>query len=944
MEKLGRWEQVSELFDAALKRDPADRDRFLSGVCGQDAALREEIESLLSAHARSDPLSTPAVAIEIAPEPRPLETIGPYRLIRKIGEGGMGQVWLAEQTEPLSRQVALKLIRSEAFDDALLRRFRSERQSLALMDHPAIAKVFDAGATAGGQPYFVMEYVSGESITAYCDHKKLSIRERLELFLKVCEGVQHAHQKAIIHRDLKPANILVVEVDGKPAPRLIDFGLAKVVVPWAAGESASTAAWGIAGTPGYISPEQAAGGDIDTRTDVYSLGVILYQLLTGSLPFDTEKSGKQPLDESLRQLREEDPPSPSARLGTDKKLAALAAPLRAIESRHLASLLHGDLDCISLKALERDRARRYGTPSELAADITRYLNHEPVEARPASARYRLLKYARRHRMAVGVAASLVILLTGFAIVEAVQLRRITEERDRSARERDRANRIADFMTGMFKVPDPSEARGNQVTAREILDRASTQIETGLAKDPEMQAQLMYVMGKTYQGLGLYRESEAIFRDTLEIQQRALGPNSREAAKTLNDLGTSLMFDGAYAEAEKAHRQALEILQRTAGPQSVDTAKALNNLASALVREGHFTEAGDLYRQSLDIQEKLLGPRDPAILSPMSNLGVVEFDLGNYAEAERLDRETIALRRQISGPDHPETLKTMNNLATLFDHEGRLAEAEQLDREVLDARRRVLGPDHPDTLRSMFNLARIMTLEGQLQEAEKLDRTLLGARQRTLGPENVATLETVLTLAGILAEEDKSAEAERMEHQALDSLRRTVGFDNPETISGAISLAAVQEQEGRYHEAEVAARAELEEARRVLGPDNADTRIAMNTIALALAHQDRYAEAEDMAKQAFDMESKLRATQNLKFVFSTYYLACIAAIRGQRNEAFALLEKSIEEGLWPEAAFAMAHDSELTSLRSDPRFGALASNARQMAAENHGPAPQQRASR
>ncbi|MFY9529154.1 MAG: serine/threonine-protein kinase, partial [Candidatus Acidiferrales bacterium] len=436
-----------------------------------------------------------------ATEPK---SIGPYRLVQKLGEGGMGQVWLAEQTAPLRRQVALKLIRAGMYDDALLQRFQSERQSLAIMDHPSIAKVFDAGATPDGQPFFVMEYVQGISITTYCDQKRLKIRERLELFIKVCEGVQHAHQKAIIHRDLKPANILVVEVDSKPTPRIIDFGLAKATTPEAAGESMFTQGGGFVGTPAYMSPEQADPGvqGIDTRTDVYSLGVILYELLTGSLPFDTNKWQKQPLHEVLRQLREEDPPRPSTKIGTEKESSSAMAEMRSTEPKQLASLLRGDLDWITMKALEKDRARRYGTPSELAADLLRYLNHEPIVARAASAGYRLQKYVRRHRVGVAVVAVIAGLLIAFAGVQGAQLRRIT-------RERDRANRITDFMTSMFKVSDPSEARGNSVTAREILDKASKDAGAGLAKDPELQAQMMNVMGRVYTNLGLYPHAQSL---------------------------------------------------------------------------------------------------------------------------------------------------------------------------------------------------------------------------------------------------------------------------------------------------------------------------------------------------------------------------------------------------------------------------------------------------
>jgi eukaryotic-like serine/threonine-protein kinase len=482
-----------------------------------------------------------------------LKSVGPYRLLKKLGEGGMGQVWLAEQVSPVRREVALKLIKAGVYDDSALRRFQSERQSLAIMDHPAIAKVFDAGATPEGQPYFVMEYVPGVPITDYCDQKKPKIRARLELFIQACEGVQHAHQKAIIHRDLKPENILVVEVDGKPIPRIIDFGLAKAITSQIAGETLFTQVGSFVGTPGYVSPEQADPGalDIDTRTDVYSLGAVLYALFTGSLPIDPRQWQKLPLHEVLRQLREEDPPPPSTKVGLEKESSRAIAESRGMEPRQLASLLHGDLDWITMKALERDRARRYGSPSELAADIRRYLRNEPVVARPASAGYRLRKYVLRHRVAVGVTAGLLLLLVGFAAVQATQLRRIT-------RERDRANRITEFMTNMFKVTNPSEARGKTVTAREILDKASQEIDAGLAKDPDLQAQMMDVMGQVYDNLGLYSRAQTLLQQAVDIRRRVLGPENLDTLRSMSNLSRTLDHQWHYAEAETLIRQTLDI--------------------------------------------------------------------------------------------------------------------------------------------------------------------------------------------------------------------------------------------------------------------------------------------------------------------------------------------------------------------------------------------------
>jgi non-specific serine/threonine protein kinase/serine/threonine-protein kinase len=625
-----------------------DRDNPAPALDSQPA--QAILETLVPTPGDGDATLGSAQAIE-APARRDLTSIGPYRLLKKIGEGGMGQVWLAEQTEPVRRQVALKLIKVGIYDDGVLKRFQAERQSLAMMDHPAIAKVFDAGSTPDGQPYFVMEYVPGLPITEYCDQKQMSIRQRLDQFIKVCDGVQHAHLKAIIHRDLKPANILVAEVDGKPLPRIIDFGLAKATTPEAGGsdETMFTMVGAVVGTLGYMSPEQADSSvlDVDTRTDVYSLGVVLYVLLTGSLPFDSKKL-QRPLHEVLRQLREDEPPRPSSRVGQEKESSASSAGMRGVEAKQLVSLLHGDLDWITMKALEKDRARRYGTPSELAADITRYLENEPVVARPASTGYRLQKYVRRHRVAVAVASGLVVLLAAFMVMQGVQLRRTTRERDRANRERDRATRITDFMTGMFKVSDPSEARGNSITAREILDKASKDIGSGMAKDPEAQAQMMYVMGGVYDSLGLDLQAVALYQQSLEIRRRVLGP------------------------------------------EHPDTIESMAALVPVLDKVGRGEESDQLNHETYRLARRVLGPENPTTLHAMVNEGAFFYDHGRYAEAEKWFRESLDLTRRVLGPENRHTLQPMSMLAATFLQEGRYAEAEKLYRELLDIERRQVG--------------------------------------------------------------------------------------------------------------------------------------------------------------------------------------------------------------------------------------------------------------
>jgi serine/threonine protein kinase len=728
--------------------------------------------------------------------------IGPYRLLRVLGEGGMGEVWLTEQTTPIQRTVALKLIKAGMDTKAVVARFESERQALALMDHPCIARVFDAGSTPEGRPYFVMEYVPGVPITEYCDKHRLTIRERLELFKQVCEAVQHAHQKAIIHRDLKPSNVLVAEQDNKAVPKIIDFGLAKATAQRLTDHTMFTELGLLLGTPAYMSPEQADQSEqnIDTRTDVYSLGVLLYQLLVGALPFETKSLQAVGLEALLRVIREQEPPKPSTKIRSMGEASNVSAQNRREEPRSFARQLQGELDWISMKALEKDRARRYATASELAADISRYLRNEPVLAGPATAAYRLKKYAARHRFALAAAATLLLFLAGFAATQAVELRRITEQRNQVARERDRANRATDFMTNMFRVSDPSQARGNSVTAREILDKASADIDTGLAKDPVLQAQMMHVMADVYDNLGLYARAMPLEQKCAEIRKRVLGPENPDTLKSENNLSILYARLGHIPEAEKLARETLDTSRRVLGPEAPLTLGSMSNLAILLDHEGRVTEAEQLDQQTFDTSRRVLGPEHPNTLKSMMTLANVLWHEGKNAEAEKLDRELLEIRRRVLGPDHPDTLNTMNNLASVLDDEGHYADAEKLYRETLEIQRRVLGPEHPVTVGSMSNLANALDNESQYAEAEKLCRESLEIRRRVLGPEHPNTLESMNNLAAVLSHEGHYDEAEKLARATLDIRQRVLGPENPETAISKYGLGAVEARRGRRDQA------------------------------------------------------------------------------------------------------------------------------------------------
>jgi serine/threonine protein kinase len=907
-----RWERVKDLLHHAMQLDPEQRARFLNESCPQGDPCRSEVDSLLAANEaagsgflappRADPLSGMDDPIGDGGLEAGDLFEGRFRLIEQLGEGGMGQVWLAEQIMPVRRQVALKLIKAGMYDPSVVQRFRSERQSLAMMDHPAIAKVFEAGATAPGQPFFVMEYVPGQSITAYCDQHRLGIRARLELLIQACEGVQHAHQKSIVHRDLKPANILVLDLDGKPAPRIIDFGLAKTTAPRPASESEFTQLGQFVGTPGYMSPEQADPNvqDIDTRTDVYSLGIVLYVLLVGCQPFAVKTGRRPPVDELLRKLREEDPPAPSAKLGGD--------------------------DWIALKALERERSRRYGTPSELAADLRRYLRDEPVAARPASAGYRLRKYTRRHRIAVGVAAGLVVVSAAFTVLQGLELHRTTlerdranQERDRANRERDRAARITDFMTSMFKVPDPSEARGNAVTAREILDKASAAIDGGLPQDAEARSQMLGVMASTYLNLGLYARAHGLAARALEARERLYGSEGPKTLESMSQLGWIFDQEGHDADAESLERSALERERRVLGPEAALTLETMDHLVVIEEAEGRNNDAEQLARQVMESAARTLGPEHDTTLSATNHFARALWYQARYAEAEQQFHKLLEIDRRVLGPDHPQSLAALVNVGLAVYAQRRLHEAEALFREVLSAQERVLGPEHQYTVLTLGNLANLLTEEGHAAEGEKMNREVLAIRLRTLGAEHPETLKAQANLANTLLTEGRVQEADRLQRDMLTVQSRVLGLQNPTTLAAQSNLASILLRERRYREAEKVASETLSAQQRIQGEGHADTLDTLRTLGKIMAYTHRYAEARDLFQGTIDRleASQSTGTDEESRWTAWYNFACVAAAAHRMEDALQYLREAIDRGY--RDVDGLLADEDLRELRHNTQF-------------------------
>jgi tetratricopeptide (TPR) repeat protein len=814
------------------------------------------------------PAPNKTVTVFVPLTEKPGDRIARYKLLQQIGEGGCGVVYMAEQEQPVRRRVALKVIKLGMDTKQVVARFEAERQALALMDHPNIAKVLDAGATETGRPYFVMELVRGIKITDYCDDSNLATHERLELFAQICHAIHHAHQKGVIHRDIKPSNILVTVNDGVPVPKVIDFGIAKATAGRLTDKTLFTAFEQFIGTPAYMSPEQSVmtSLDIDTRSDIYSLGVLLYELLTSKTPFDSRALLKAGLDEMRRIIREEEPQRPSTRLSTftEADLATVAKHHKSAAPK-LLSMLRGDLDWIVMKALEKDRTRRYESASAFAQDIQHHLNHEPVAAAAPSALYKFRKFARRNKVALVTVTAFASVVMAGAIISAGLAVRATRAEKKAKSEASKSRQVAQFLKDTLDGVGPSVALGRDTAMlREILDKTAERVGSDMKHQPEVEAELRSTVGNTYFELGEYGKAEAMEREELSIRKKLAGKEDPDVARVLNKLALVLERRGRLTEAEATDREALAMQRRLLGNWHSEVASSLDGLANVLYQQGKLAECESVHREALAMRRKLLGSKHLEVAQSLHNLGNVLWGQGKLSEAETRHREALAMRRELLGDAHPDLAQSLQNLAlVLLNQPGKLAEAENMIGEALTLQRKLLGKEHPDVANSLSIFAGLRYRQGKLTEAESMHREALSMRRKLLGNEHPGVAQSLQNLALVLQyQPGKLPEAETMIREALAMERKLLGNEHLDVATSLSIFAGLRYSQGNLTEAETMHREALAIQRKRLGDTHPDVAQSLQNLALDLVHQpSKLAEAAKVIADALTMQRKLLGNEH-----------------------------------------------------------------------------------
>jgi serine/threonine protein kinase len=857
-----RWQQIDTLFAAALERAPEEREAFLATTCGDDPELYRAVVTLLEIAAAAE-AELGESASEYA-EPLMAELhdglnsedlahlpengrIGPYRILREVGRGGMGAVYLAERADgEFEKQVALKLVKRGMDSDEVLRRFRHERQILATLEHPHIARLYDGGVADDGRPYLVMEYIEGEPITRYCDERRLSVENRLHLFARVCAAVQFAHHRLVIHRDIKPSNILVT-ADG--TPKLLDFGIAKLLDPAVSADARTRTEMRLL-TPEYASPEQAEGGPVTTASDVYTLGILLYELLTGRRP---REHGGRRADDGLGEV--ERPSSvvmrdlPDRTGGSGPTPAAEIAARRGSATERLRRCLRGDLDTIALRALAAEPDRRYPSAEQLWADVERHLRGLPVEARGDSPAYRARKFVRRHRAGVFAASLVALSLVGGLGAAVSQARRAASERDAAQQERAKAEQVSTFLLSLFDAADPRAAQpagGDTLRARDLLDRGAERVRRELAGQPRLQAQMLSTLGRIYGNLGMYEAGRSLLDDALALQNGSVN-EIRDRATTLALLGELHRREGKYARSDSLYAQVIALYDAQRWTPDSLYVWSLSERGFALSLLGQGEEAAALHQRAYDHLQRQ-NRRDGRLYGYIANnLGELHYELGEYALAESLFRESARVDRTLLGPDHPDLSASLNNLASSIHYhgQGRYAEAEPLYQEAITIARRAYGETHPQVGQFLENLATLHDDRGAHREAESLYREALGIYATVFGRSSVRTAVLLRNLAANRYDVSELAEAEALLRESIAIFEAELGPDHLYTTLAHLSLGRTLTAAGKTDEALHLLRSGLGILERQLPEGHFRLHAARGDLGACLAARGEYEGAEPL---------------------------------------------------------------------------------------------------
>ncbi|MEM7354601.1 MAG: serine/threonine-protein kinase [Acidobacteriota bacterium] len=869
-----RWQRVEALFEAALEHSPAQRPAFLESACRDDTDLRRTLDEMLAADDQADRNLKQAIVEGVHRlQDDGIPSLGPYRLLRRIGAGGMGQVYLAERADrEYEQRVAIKLVRPGTDGSRILARFRRERQILARLEHPHIARLLDGGTAPDGRPYLVMEYIDGQPIDQYCESRDLGLHDRLQLFRTVVQAVQHAHQQLVVHRDLKPGNILITEGGDV---KLLDFGIAKILSPqWHGGLADFTTTASQPLTWSYASPEQIRGEPITTATDIYSLGVVLYQLLTGQRPFDLRNAAPQ---EALQRLCEERPLAPS------RAIADRSDP----PSAHLrwSRRLRGDLDSIVLTALHQDRGRRYGSAEQLAQDVERYLTGRPVVAHPDRLGYRAGKFLRRNQLPLVASLAFAVLLAFFAVSRARQAAQI-------AHEHDKAQVVAAFLVDLFGGSDPRNSRGETITVRQMLDRGAARIPRELEDNALVRATLSHTIGRVYRELGLHDQARPMLEEALRIRRGELGDDHPDVAESLNVLGGLSKAQGDYSLAERRHSQALDIYRRRLGRQSVKVAEVLNDLAMVRRSQGQYQEAEALFREALAIFGANDEGQEDAAVTTLGNLALVLENQQRYDEAEAMMRQALGRSRVINGAPHPVVATQLNNLAFILEQRGDYRAAETFYRQALAMRRDVLEPQHPEIQESLNNLGAALFRRGDFAAAEVPLSEAMEQAQQHLGEAHPDLAPLLNNLALVRKRQQDYAGARELYEKALELRSEHLGEEHPLVATSLDNLAILLFDRGDSNAAEPLYRQALEVRRKVLGVEHVAFAKSLINLASLESRRGRFTAAVRLHRQALDIRRAKFGDEHPRVASSLSRLAEALAAVGDLGQSEAMFRQAV----------------------------------------------------